>query len=50
MGLLVTQEELLGTPLLGSDHYFAKNFSKKVDKVLQAQKLLLDLNNPHVEI
>ena len=28
--------ELLGTPLLGSSDYFAKIFSKKVDRVLEA--------------
>ncbi len=42
--------ELSGIPLLGSDQYFVKYFSKRVDKVLKAQELLLDLNNPQVEI
>ena len=42
--------EFLSTPLLGSDYYFAEFFSKKVDKVLKAQELLVDLNNPQVEI
>ena len=38
--------ELLSIPLLGCDHYC----SKKVDKVLEPQELLLDFNNPQVEI
>ena len=42
--------ELLGSPIIGSEDFFIKYFSDRVDKVLEAQGILPDLENSKVEL
>ena len=42
--------ELLGSPIVGSEDVFIKYFSDRVDKVLEAQGILTDLENSQVKL
>ena len=42
--------ELLGSPIVGIDHFFDNFFQTRVSKVLAAQSHLSELNDPQVEL
>ena len=47
--LIKTGAELLGSLIIGSDHFFDEFISKRVNSVLQMQSHLPDLNNSQIE-
>ena len=42
--------ELLGSPVHGSDSFFQNMVTKQIDKVLDIQSHLNDIDNPQVEL
>ena len=47
---LATGMDLLGSPVYGSDDFFHDYLSFRIDKVLQAQNHLQDLEDPQIEL
>ena len=47
MYVLVSQDgaEILGSPVIGSSSFYDTAFKRRVDKILQAQECLDDLDN-----
>ena len=47
--LIESGAKLLGSPIIGSDHYFDEFISKRVNSVLQMQSRLPDCSNSQIE-
>ena len=42
--------EFLGSPVFGSEEYYCGHIAKRVDKVLQCQEKLLDMDDPQIQL
>ena len=42
--------EFLGSPVFGSEEYYCGHIAKRVDKVLQCQEKLLNLDDPQIQL